>query len=320
MKRRIAYILVYLFTLCALSGCSGGAGEAVLSPSPAAETASPASAEADSDASPTEEPPSTVTINGETFGYDGYRIIEPESELPIESMTAGDFTDSFAAVYPVSREAYTLLTGTPMETTVVKITGEAEGPVVYIAAGIHGDERGAWYAGLLLQNITIKAGTLYVLSPVNALGAKNLTRYVIDRQDANRCFPGDPEGNEAEQLCNGLFCDLEEKAPELLLDLHEAIVYYEGRDFLGSTLIYSSLEGMEDLFFSLLFDTQSGAVCSTAFGYNGPGPEGSMNRTATELLGIPSITVETFRGYAIERRVKDQLDIAAYCLRYKGML
>ena len=77
---------------------------------------------------------------------------------------------------------------------------------------------------------------------------------------------------------------------------------------------------MQDMFFDLLFATQAGKVTSTSFGYNGPGPAGSMNRTVTDQLHIPSITVETFRGFPIERRVKDQLKVAAYVLRYKGML
>ena len=77
---------------------------------------------------------------------------------------------------------------------------------------------------------------------------------------------------------------------------------------------------MEDLFFDLLFDTQDGKVTSRPFNVNGPGPAGSMNRTVAEELGIPAITVETFRGFPMERRVSDQLKIVAYVLRYKGML
>ena len=45
-----------------------------------------------------------------------------------------------------------------------------------------------------------------------------------------------------------------------------------------------------------------------------------MNRTVTVELGVPTITVETFRGFEMERRVSDQLKIVAYVLRYKGML
>lgn len=261
----------------------------------------------------------TVTIGGETFAYDGYRVMEPEVTFDIHTKTAHDFVDDFDREYPVTRESYLLTPGTETQTTVVKITGGEPGPTVYVAAGIHGDERAAWYAGLMLQNVTVKAGTLYVLAPANAWGAQRFQRRVGE-DDPNRCFPGNENGTMAQRLCNAIFQDIEDKEPEILLDLHEAIVFKEGRDFLGSTLIYTSLEGMEDLFFDLLFDTQSGQVTSTAFGYNGPGPAGSMNRTVTDELKIPSITVETFRGFQMERRVTDQLKIVAYILRYKGML
>ena len=215
--------------------------------------------------------------------------------------------------------SYLLTPGADTETTVVKIVGQDPGPTLYVAAGIHGDERAAWYAGLMLQNATIKAGTLYVLAPANAWGAQRNQRRVGE-DDPNRCFPGSETGTMAQRICYAIFHDIEEKQPELLLDLHEAIVYKEGRDFLGSTLIYTSLEGMEDLFFDLLFATQEGEVTSCPFGYNGPGPWGSMNRTVTDQLKIPAITVETFRGFPMERRVSDQLKVVAYVLRYKGML
>lgn len=268
---------------------------------------------------PAEEGTHTVTIGGETFAYDGFRIIEPEVTFDIHAKTVHDFVNDFDTDYPVERESYLLTPGTDTETTVVKITGQRPGPTVYVAAGIHGDERAAWYAGLLLQNATIQAGTLYVLAPANAWGARQNQRRVGE-DDPNRCFPGSENGTPAQRLCYAIFHDVEEKQPEMLLDLHEAIVYMEGRDFLGSTLIYTSLEGIEDLFFDLLFATQDGEVTSCPFGYNGPGPQGSMNRTVTDGLKVPSVTVETFRGFPMERRVADQLKIVAYILRYKGML
>jgi len=270
-------------------------------------------------AAPAEDAPDTVVIDGEVFAYDGFRIVEPEVTFDIYAKTVGDFVDDFDTVYDVDRESYLLTPGTDTETTVVKITGRDPGPTVYVAAGIHGDERAAWYAGLMLQNATIKAGTLYVLAPANAQGAR-LYRRTVGTEDANRCFPGKINGTAAQQICYAIFHDVEDKRPEILLDLHEAIVYTSGRDFLGSSLIYSSLTGMEDLFFDLLFATQEGEVTSRPFTHNGPGPAGSMNRTVTEELGVPTITVETFRGFQMERRVADQLKVVAYVLRYKGML
>ena len=151
----------------------------------------------------------TVTIGGETFAYDGYRVLEPEVTFDIHTKTAHDFVADFDTVYPV---------------TVVKIVGQDPGPTLYVAAGIHGDERAAWYAGLMLQSITIKAGTLYVLAPANAWGAQRNQRRVGE-DDPNRCFPGSETGTMAQRICYAIFHDIEEKQPELLLDLHEAIVY-----------------------------------------------------------------------------------------------
>ena len=181
----------------------------------------------------------TVIIGGETFAYDGYRVIEPEVTFDIHTKTADDFVDDFSMVYEAARESYRLTPGAETETTVVKITGAEPGPTVYVAAGIHGDERAAWYAGLMRQSITIKAGTLYVLAPANAWGAQRNWR-LVGEEDPYRCFPGNETGTLAQRICYAIFHDIKEKEPELLLDLHEAIVYREGRDFLGSTLIYTS--------------------------------------------------------------------------------
>ena len=311
MKR----ILTLLLAALLLFGCSQpaetkqtSAPEPTTTPEPTAEPT----------VEPTEEP-NTVVIDGEVFLYDGFSVVEPEVTFDIYEKTVSDFVDDFDTVYEVDRESYLLTPGADTETTVVKITGREPGPVVYVAAGIHGNERAAWYAGLMLQNATIKAGTLSVLAPANAWGAQRNQRRVGE-DDPNRCFPGSETGTMAQRICYAIFHDIEEKQPELLLDLHEAIVYKEGRDFLGSTLIYTSLEGMEDLFFDLLFATQDGEVTSCPFDYNGPGPAGSMNRTVTDQLKIPAITVETFRGYPMERRVSDQLKVVAYALRHKGML
>jgi hypothetical protein len=49
----------------------------------------------------------------------------------------------------------------------------------------------------------------------------------------------------------------------------------------------------------LLGATQNGEICSQAFDYFGPGPDGSINLAVTEQLTIPVITVgETYLGRA----------------------
>lgn len=70
----------------------------------------------------------------------------------------------------------------------------------------------------------------------------------------------------------------------------------------------------------MIFETQMGTLCRQKFDYLGPGPEGSVNHTITKQLSIPTITVETFRGYELEHRVSDQLDIVQYVLRDYGLV
>lgn len=262
----------------------------------------------------------TVTIGGEEMEWNGYVVKEPEGDLDIQSMSFSDFGDGlFEQEYPVTVDSYLLTPGEITEAEVYHIKGQEEGPTVYIVAGVHGDERAAWYTGMLLRNVTLARGDLYVLAPANTNGAKDFRRYVTGKQDLNRSFPGDPEGNEAQRIAHAIFEDIREKQPVFLFDLHEAIVYTAGRDFLGSTLIFTKLEGMEDLFFDLMLATQQGELCSNPFGYTGPGPSGSLNSTATNQLSIPTITVETFRGFDVHRRVGDQLAIVQYTLEYLGL-
>lgn len=323
MMKRL--ILLFLSLALVLSACgTTGPSETAAPETPAATTETESTAQTETTPEAThlqpEEGWQVVVIEGVEMLWDGRRVREPQVDLDIDAMSFADFgEDFFTEVYPVVTESYKLCEGEIMETEVVHIKGTAPGPIVYVVAGVHGDEVAAWYAGRLLRKATLKAGELYVVAPANANGAKNRTRYVSGTLDLNRSFPGDPEGNDAERIANAIFRDIERVKPYLVFDLHEAILYSDSRDFLGSNLIYSTLEGIDDLFFDMLFATEDGEICSNAFRSNGPGPQGSINATLVKELGIPAITVETFRGFPIERRVHDQLDIVQFALKYVEM-
>ena len=260
-----------------------------------------------------------VMVAGTEVRWDGYRAIEPESNLDIRNMGFSDFGSFFTKLYPVTRDSYKLMEGEITEAEVVHIHSATPGPVIYIVGGVHGDERAAWYSALLMREATISCGDLYVLAPANANGARNVTRYVVGHEDLNRSFPGNPDGDDAEKLAFAIYQDIKEKRPDFVFDLHEAILMNESRDFLGSTYIFTELDGMEDLFFDLLVATESGAICHNEFGFTGPGPAGSVNAEVTKHLHIPTITVETFRGFDIYRRVYDQLDTIQFVLDFCGM-
>ncbi len=262
-----------------------------------------------------------ITIRGVEVEWNGYTVIEPESNVDMSDAQLSDFpTVPFSPEHQVVVDTYLLEEGKITETTVTHVHSANPGSTVYIAAGVHGDERAAWYAGLLLRSATISSGDIYILAPANANGARRTSRYVTGQQDVNRSFPGSATGNEAEQLAYAIFQDIDRVQPNLVLDLHEALIYAPGkRDFLGSTYIFTILDGVEDLFFDLLFATQDGTICHNEFGYNGPGPSGSINAEVANRLNIPVITVETFRGFPMDRRISDQLDSVRFVLEYLNM-
>jgi len=252
----------------------------------------------------------------------------PAHPVPPSNPLEGSITtewETHGAFYPsprvtASRETYALNAGKETETEVVVLKGVLPGPTMYIVAPVHGDEVSGWYAANLLKDMEIARGTLFILAPANRLGFEKRVRYVFGNVDLNRQFPGKADGNIAEQLAYAIYSDIADKQPSLVLDLHEAINNDPYSDFLGSSIIFSSLDGITDLFMDMYFATQLDELCSEPFNYFGPGPIGSINNTVTNNLGIPVITMETYRAYPLERRVMDHLALVGYVLKYIGMV
>lgn len=213
-----------------------------------------------------------------------------------------------------------LAQGTAAQTALTRIDGKKDGATLFVIGGIHGDEQAGWMAAEQLRSeVRIESGTLYILSPANAYGAQHLVRPLADRWDLNRIFPGDADGGDGEKLAHEIFSAIEQASPDLVLDLHEALPRRENRDYLGGSIIFTSMDNMEAFILSLLEQSESGALCSTPLNYFSGAPRGSLNRVVTETLGIPVLTVETFRGDPLERRIADHLSILHFALQYYSL-
>ncbi|GAA3900608.1 succinylglutamate desuccinylase/aspartoacylase family protein [Halomonas cibimaris] len=95
---------------------------------------------------------------------------------------------------PVAR----LYTHTPLHIPVEVVHGRRSGPVLLVCGGIHGDEiNGVEIVRRLLHVKSIAAlrGTLIAVPVVNVFGFLQQTRYLPDRRDLNRCFPGSEAGS-----------------------------------------------------------------------------------------------------------------------------
>lgn len=211
---------------------------------------------------------------------------------------------------------YLILPGTEFENTVVVRNGKKEGRTVYIIAGIHGDESAGIQAAKKFKKLHPQSGSVYVLSPANSYGAEQEQRLTRERRDLNRNFPGDAAGCDAEQIAAAIYADIKEKQPDLVLDLHEAVSEKGKKDALGNSLICQSLQETGDLVLELLTESEKGTFGDEAFTLYGSPPPGSVNRVITEELGIPVITIETYREEKLEKRIEKQVKIVRFILAY----
>ncbi len=117
-------------------------------------------------------------------------------------------------------------TAQPVNIPVTVMRGEEEGNRVFLTAAIHGDElNGVEIVRSVIQGLDhskIK-GTLICLPVVNRMGFLNHTRYLPDRTDLNRHFPGDAQGNSADRIADILFRQIVSQC-DFGIDFHTAAV------------------------------------------------------------------------------------------------
>lgn len=115
---------------------------------------------------------------------------------------------------------------TPVSLRVHVIHGRRDGPVSFVSAAVHGDEViGVEIARRLLGQKALGAlrGTLLVVPIVNTFGFLNRSRYLPDRRDLNRSFPGNEGGSLAARLAH-LFLNEVVLRCDFGIDLHSAAI------------------------------------------------------------------------------------------------
>jgi uncharacterized protein len=127
---------------------------------------------------------------------------------------------SKAVELPLTR----LVTGGDVSIPVQVVHGREEGPVVWVNAAIHGDEVvGVEVIRRVLGQLSAKTmrGTLVAVPVVNVLGFMTGDRYLPDRRDLNRSFPGSARGSLASRIAHLFMTEVVAKC-ELGIDLHTA--------------------------------------------------------------------------------------------------
>lgn len=107
------------------------------------------------------------------------------------------------------------------------ICGADPGPILFICAAIHGDEvNGTEACHRILRSKYLKEikGTLIIAPIVNIYGFNNKSRYLPDRRDLNRCFPGNEKGSLGSRLASILMNEVVSKCTHVI-DIHTGAIH-----------------------------------------------------------------------------------------------
>jgi uncharacterized protein len=122
-----------------------------------------------------------------------------------------------------------LHTQTPMNMPIRVMRGKKDGPRLFISAAIHGDElNGVEIIRRLNQERILRRlrGTLITIPIVNVFGVIHHSRYLPDRRDLNRSFPGSERGSLAGRLADLFMTEIVDNSTHGI-DLHTGALHRE---------------------------------------------------------------------------------------------
>lgn len=226
-----------------------------------------------------------------------------------EAFRVGDVVVPAGAKAAIDLPITDLSTHTPITMPVVVVHGRREGPRLFVCAALHGDEiNGVEIIRRLLQLSALRKlrGTLITVPVVNVLGFLSLSRYLPDRRDLNRSFPGSARGSLGSRLAR-LFLDEIVDRSTHGIDLHTGAAHRDNFPQIRGNLEDSESERMARAF-------GVPVVINTGF------REGSLRESAAER-GVPVIVYEAGEALRFhEPSVRAGVKGVARVMRALGML
>jgi len=131
--------------------------------------------------------------------------LEEKANFSLEELTINGKPIKRGERTTINLSVAKLYTHTPIDIPVHVIRGRKKGPRLFVCAAIHGDEiNGVEIIRRLLKLSSLHKirGDLIAIPVVNVHGFINRSRYLPDRRDLNRSFPGSETGSLAARLAN----------------------------------------------------------------------------------------------------------------------
>ena len=159
--------------------------------------------------------------------------------------------------------------GDDIELPIRVIRGPKPGPRVFISAALHGDEltgTGIIHELLHAEEVSLKCGTLLLIPVINVFGFENHDRYLPDRRDLNRMFPGSANGSLASRIAHRFMHEVIQPC-DYGIDLHSAALTRTNFPNVRGDLSIPEVKRIAKAF-----------GCELVV--NGKGPEGCLRREA----------------------------------------
>ena len=201
------------------------------------------------------------------------------------------------------------ISGLSQPTPVLVVNGAQAGPTLCLTGAIHGDE---------LNGIEIIRRTMYDLEPeklsgrvvgvpiVNLPGFQQGTRYLPDRRDLNRYFPGNPDGSLAERFAYSLFNNIIRHC-DMLVDIHTGSLKRTNLPQLRADMNNPDVATFTQGFDRMAVVHSSGT----------PG----MLRTAASEAGIRAVTLEAGESHRIqEHQIEAGVNSITSLMEKQGMI
>ncbi|GMW05332.1 MAG: hypothetical protein AMXMBFR8_01290 [Nevskiales bacterium] len=190
--------------------------------------------------------------------------------------------------------ASSIFEGMSSETPVLVVNGREAGPVLCLTAAVHGDElNGIEMVRRVFQELAADElkGAVIGMPIVNIHGFRRGSRYLPDRRDLNRFFPGNPQGSSAARIAYSLFEQIIRKC-DVVVDLHTGSFFRNNLPQVRADLSQPSVAELAHGFGGMLV-------------LNDEASPGTLRRAATDA-GIPAVIMEAGEPLRLQPRQVEQ--------------
>jgi uncharacterized protein len=179
-------------------------------------------------------------------------------------------------------------------TPIIVVNGSTPGKTLCLTGAVHGDElNGIEMVRRVVFDIdpTKLTGTIIGVPVANIMGFRRNSRYLPDRRDWNRYFPGNTHGSSASRLAHSFFTKIIMHC-DSLVDLHTGSFHRTNLPQLRADLADENVARLAQNF---------GVIAVL----NGRGNPNSL-RAAAVRAGIPAVTLEAGEPMAMQREVVEE--------------